>query len=192
MRVAALYDIHGNLPALDAVLADVEREQVDAIVVGGDVAAGPLPVATLERLMGLGERAIFVQGNADREILEAHDALTRDPTGGGGPDAEATAVFAAERITPAQREFLAGFAATVEIDVDGLGQVLFCHGSPRTDTEIITPLTSEARLEEILASVEPRVVVGGHTHRQFDRRCAGRRIVNAGSIGLPYEGRAGA
>ncbi len=85
-----------------------------------------------------------------------------------------------------------GFAAGVVFDVDGLGLTLFCHGSPRSDTEIITTATTDERLRGILGGVEQRTVVGGHTHRQFDRRVDGWRVVNAGSVGMPYEGRPGA
>jgi putative phosphoesterase len=158
MRVAALYDIHGNLPALDAVLA--ELPEVDAIVVGGDVLPGPLARETLDRLASL-PNTHYVMGNGDREAIEEY------PEVADWPD-------------------------TVTLDVDGLGPVLFCHGSPRSDTEMITIFTREDRLAPMLQGVEEQVVVGGHTHRQFDRTLLGRRIVNAGSIGLPYEGVAGA
>ncbi len=158
MRVAALYDIHGNLPALDAVLADLP--EVDAIVVGGDVLPGPLARETLDRLASL-PHVHHVMGNGDR------DSIAEFPEVADWPD-------------------------TVTLDVDGLGPVLFCHGSPRSDTEMITIYTGEDRLEPMLEGVEERTIVGGHTHRQFDRALLGRRIVNAGSIGLPYEGVAAA
>ena len=158
MRVAALYDIHGNLPALDAVLA--ELPEVDAIVIGGDVLPGPLARETLDRIASL-DNVHYVMGNGDRAAIEEF------PEVAGWPD-------------------------TVTLDVDGLGPVRFCHGSPRSDTEIITTLTGEDRIGPMLEGVEERVIVGGHTHRQFDRTLLGRRIVNAGSIGLPYEGVAGA
>lgn len=191
MRVAALYDIHGNLPALRAVLADAAREGVGTIVIGGDVAAGPLPSQTIDQLLALGERARFVRGNADRELVHAYDQGRRDVQAEDGP-AQRAAAFAAARITRNQRDFLSDFAGTVTIDIDGLGPTLFCHGSPRSDTEIITTATADQRLRDILAGVEQRIVVCGHTHRQFDRRVDGWRVVNAGSVGIPYEGRAGA
>jgi predicted phosphodiesterase len=191
VRVAALFDIHGNLPALRAVLADVERAQVDVIVFGGDVAAGPLPAETLALLMDVGQPSRFVLGNTDREIVDAYDAGRHTPDAERDPSGRAAA-FAAGRISREQRDFLAGFAPVVVLDVDRLGSALFCHGSPRSDTEIITPVTPEERLQEILAPVEQKLVVCGHTHRQFDRQNEGRRVVNAGSVGLPYEGRAGA
>jgi putative phosphoesterase len=188
-RVAVLCDIHGNLPALRAVLDDVASEEVETLVIGGDAVAGPLPVETIELLMSLGTRALFVRGNADREIVDAYDSS--EPRAAAEP-AELMAAFAAARISPSQRDFLDRFEATVAVDVDGLGEVLFCHGSPRSDTEIITTATTAERLRGILAGVEQEVVVGGHTHRQFDRRVDGWRVINAGSVGLPYEGRAGA
>jgi predicted phosphodiesterase len=191
MRVAALYDIHGNLPALRAVLADAAREDVGAFVIGGDVAAGPLPRATLDRLMGLSGGVAFVRGNADREVVDAYDRATID-VGSVEDPALRPAVFAASRIARPHRDFLAAFDPTARCEVDGLGPTLFCHGSPRSDTDIITPITSEDRLSELLAEVGERVVVGGHTHQQFDRAIDRRRFINAGSVGLPYEGKPGA
>jgi len=191
MPVAALYDIHGNLPALQAVLGDAARSDAEAIVVGGDVAAGPLPAATIDQLMALGERARFVRGNADREVVEAYDAGLRDPIAEADP-ARRAAAFAASRISPRQRGFLASFAATVGLEIDALGPTLFCHGSPRSDTEVITAITGDQRLRGILGGIDEPTIICGHTHRQFDRRIDAWRMVNAGSVGMPYEGRAGA
>jgi predicted phosphodiesterase len=191
MAVAALYDIHGNLPALRAVLTDAAQAGVDSYVVGGDVAAGPLPASTIEELMGLGERAQFVRGNADREVVEAYDAGQIE-LGDLEDPAQRAAVFAASRISSTHRDFLAGFVPSMTLAVPGLGPVLFCHGSPRSDTEIITRITSHDRLRAILDGVDEAVVVCGHTHQQFDRLINGYRVVNAGSVGIPYEGRPGA
>ncbi len=191
MRVAALYDIHGNLPALRAVLAEVAHESVDAILVGGDVAAGPLPRETIEQVIALGERARCVRGNADREIVDAYDR-GRYEIETEHEAARRTAAFAVSRISRTQRNFLAGFAPHVRLDLKGLGPTLFCHGSPRSDTEFITTATPERRLAEILGDVDERIMVCGHTHRQFDRQIDGWRVINAGSVGLPYEGRPGA
>jgi predicted phosphodiesterase len=184
MRIAVLNDIHGNLPALDAVLAEVDQAGVDAIVVGGDLVWGPMPGETLDRLASLGDRARFVMGNADRDVVEAFD--------GDAPDDDAVSSYCAARISGAQRDFLAGLAPTVVLDVDGLGETLFCHGTPRSDTERITTVTPDARLRRIVEGVGQSLVVCGHTHRQFDRRIDAWRVVNAGAVGLPYEGRAAA
>ena len=170
MRVAALYDVHGNLPALDAVLAEVEREDVDRIVFGGDVLSGPWPAETLERVLGLGDRALVVLGNADRDL---------EP-------------WRKERLGDAGHAVALGWPLTVELDVEGLGRVLFCHATPRSDEEIVTRLTPEERLHEILDGAEVDVVVHGHVHVRYDRRAAGLRIVNPGSVGLPYETQPGA
>lgn len=188
MRVAVLCDIHGNPPALDAVLADARREGVDAFVIGGDAVSGPMPRETLKQLMALDRPVHLVRGNADREIVECYDQGLTDIERLEDP-AMRSAAFAAGLISRPQRDFLAAFADTVALDLDGLGPALFCHGSPRSDTEIITRITSDARLREILAGIDQAVVVAGHTHQQFDRTVDRWRFVNAGSVGMPYEGR---
>jgi putative phosphoesterase len=190
MRIAAIYDIHGNLPALEATLAEISALQPDLIVVGGDVAGGPMPRATLDRLMALGDRAGFVRGNGDRNMVAFFD-------GHAGKEQEANpsaaiGTWAATQITPSQRNFLASFAESVVLEVDDLGMVLFCHGSPRSDEELITAATPESRVQLMLQGVAQDVVVFGHTHMQFDRVVGGTRIVNAGSLGMPYEGQPGA
>jgi putative phosphoesterase len=184
MRIAAIYDIHGNLPALDAVLQNIEREQPDLIVVGGDVAAGPLPRATLERLMGLGERARFIRGNADRELVACFDGGAADPRLPAA--AQQTIQWVAGQVERRHRDFLAQLPERITVAVDGLGDILFCHGSPRSDEEILTVATPDGRAREALAGVAQRVVVCGHTHMQFDRFVGMVRVVNAGSVGMPY------
>jgi len=164
MRVAALYDVHGNLPALEAVLAEVEREGPDVVLVGGDVSAGPFPAECLELLQGLGDRAVWIRGNADRELGE----------------------WPAAQLSDAQRALLRGLPETAELDVDELGPVLFCHGSPRSDEEILTERSPELRLEAALARVRQETVVHGHTHAAYERRFGLYRLICPGSVGLPY------
>jgi predicted phosphodiesterase len=188
MRIAVISDIHANLPALEAVLADVERAGPDLIVVGGDVAGGPMPVETLDRLAELGDRARFVLGNGDRDMVAGHDGTLE-------PDEDAfhrATAWATAQLERRHRDLLAAYEPTISLDVDGLGPTLFCHGSPRSEDEMITVLTPAERLAPMVHGVRERVIVGGHTHRQFDRRLLDRRIVNAGSVGMPYEGVAGA
>jgi predicted phosphodiesterase len=183
MRVAALYDVHGNLPALEAVLTEVEASEADAVVVGGDIAIGPMPRATLERLLALGERALFLRGNGDREIAE--------PPHGGDLWEERTR-WSASQLDRGQLAWLAALPDTQKVDVDGLGPVFFCHGSPRRDDEILTAISPEERVAAAVAGVAEPLVVCGHTHVQFDRQAAGKRLVNAGSVGMPYEAQPGA
>jgi putative phosphoesterase len=170
MRVAALYDVHGNLPALEAVLAEVEELAPDLVVVGGDSVTGPFPRETLAALNALGERARFIRGNCDR-----------DP-----------GAFAVARLSDAEREHLASLPPTLTLEIDGLGPTLFCHGSPRSDEEIITPLTPPERLDPMLVGVDEEVVVHGHTHVRYERRLADKRLVGPGSVGMPYEDEPGA
>ncbi|MBD0330073.1 MAG: metallophosphoesterase family protein [Thermoleophilia bacterium] len=186
MLVAALYDVHGNLPAIEAVLAEPDVRAAELIVVGGDCVAGPQPRETLERLLALGDRARFVRGNADRETVESRDAPSRDDEIG------AATHWVAQQLSGGQLDFLAALPLTTVVEVDGLGEVLFCHATPRDDEVIFTRLTPEERMRELLAGVEQRIVVCGHTHVQVDREVAGVRVVNAGSVGLPYEGGPGA
>ena len=179
MRVAALADVHGNLPALEAVLRDVEAERVDAIVVCGDVASGPMPGETIDALRRIGG-ARFVRGNADRGVVETFDG--RPSPDMRGPLAD----WCAGQVTREQRDFLASFEDTVALDVDGLGRVLFCHASPRNDVDVFTVESSDARVGTLMRGVDADVVVCGHTHMQFDRRLGALRIVNPGSVGMPY------
>lgn len=185
MRIAALYDIHGNLPALEAVLDEVEGERVDLVVFGGDVALGPMPVETLHRVASLGGRARFVMGNTDRDVVAAFDSL---PGSGEGDEEAITPIrWVSSRIDQGDRDFMDGFDPTLAIKGE-VGSMLFCHGSPRSDTEIITAVSPDERIGTMIADVSQYMVVCGHTHRQFDRRLGDKRIVNAGSVGLPYEG----
>jgi predicted phosphodiesterase len=182
MRVAALYDVEGNLPALDAVLSDVDRERPDAIVVGGDMVTGPMPSETLTRLRGL-RRAYFLRGNADRWVVE----VKRGERPEGLPDDVVDALaWTAEQLSDEQIAFLAGLPQTVTVDVDGLGQVCFCHATPRDDNELFTERTPNDAVAELLAGTTEATVVCGHTHMQFDREVDGIRVVNAGSVGLAY------
>lgn len=186
MRVAALYDIHGNLPALEAVLAEPDVAAADVVVIGGDALEGPMPVETLALLESLGERVRWLRGNTEREVLERRDA---DPGEGGVWDRRAT--WVAAQLTPDQLARIAAWPATVAVEVDGLGPTRFCHATPRDDHEIFTAITPAEAVEPMLAAAEPTVVCG-HTHVQFDRAIGDRRVVNAGSVGFPYEDLPGA
>ena len=174
--VATLYDIHGNLAALEAVLAEVPEEAT--IVVGGDVVAGgPEPSETLERVRRLGDRALWLRGNADRELTPGEPGLAPP----GALDATRAA------LTDEQIAFLHELPPTLR-----LGDVLYCHASPRNDVDIFTERTPEERLAFLFDDVDAAVVVCGHTHMQFERSIAGKRVVNSGSVGRPYGDRPGA
>jgi predicted phosphodiesterase len=184
--VAVLSDIHGVAPALDAVLTDPDVVTADRIVLTGDIAAGPQPVDVLDRLIALGDRVVWVRGNADRELV----TLAR---GGATTVPDPIAVWAAQQLREDHVALLDGLPHPVTQEVDGFGPVVFCHGSPRDDAEVVLVDTRLARWKEILRTVDPAVstIVCGHTHMPFQRLADRRLIVNPGSVGMPY-GRAGA
>jgi putative phosphoesterase len=188
MCIAALYDIHGNLPALEAVLADMRGTGVDEVVVGGDVVPGPMPRETLSALLALDVPVRFVRGNGDREVA----ALMAGGEPTNVPDRFRELMrWNASELLPEHRHVLAGWPASLRMDVDGVGEVLFCHATPRNDSEIFTRLTAGERLDPIFAELGVSMVVCGHTHMQFDRMIGAVRVVNAGSVGMPF-GAAGA
>lgn len=178
MRVAALYDVHGNLPALEAVLADPRCAAADVVVSGGDLVAGPFPAECLERLEALGDRVRFLTGNGDREVVSPTDEQWSRDVG----------AWAAERLEQGMADRVRQWPATVELEVVGLGTVLFCHATPASDLPILTRETPGDDVERELGGVSADVVVCGHTHVQYDRSVAAVRLVNAGSVGMPYEG----
>jgi predicted phosphodiesterase len=194
MRLAALYDIHGNLPALEAVLQEIRQADVDLVVVGGDVVPGPMPRETLRRLLDLDLPVQFIQGNCELAVLAQMaafetGAVTYWGTTSGAPLPEPLREayhWTAQQLQPEFESVLASWPKTLRLEIGGLGAVLFCHGTPRSETEIFTRLTAEDRLLPLFEALQVSVVVCGHTHMQFDRRIGKTRVVNAGSVGEPY------
>ena len=183
-RVAVISDVHGNATALEAVLAEVEGAEPALLVFGGDLTWGPLPAETLELVRPFSDRAIFIRGNAERMVLELAAGET-EPSG----DRDG---WMAQQHDAAALQLIGGFVESAVVDVEGLGPVRFCHGSPRSDEELVTSATPEARMRALLEGVDEGVLVTAHTHLQFDRSVAGVRSVNAGSVGMPYQGEPGA
>ena len=183
MRVAAVYDIHGNLPALEAVLEEIREAKVDQILVGGDVVPGPLPKESLRCLLDLRVPTQFIYGNGEVAVLE--QMAGRDPS--AVPEQYRPIIrWTAQQLLPEHEPLLAGWPKTIRVEVPGLGDVLFCHATPRNDSEIFTRLTAADRLLPVFAGLNAHIVVCGHTHMQFDRMIGGTRVVNAGSIGMPF------
>jgi putative phosphoesterase len=186
MRVAAIYDIHANLPALEAVLEEIQQADVDHVVVGGDVLPGPMPRETIDCLLDLDIPAQFIVGNGDREVL-ARMRGTETEWYRSTPEQWREPVrWTAEQLRPADKQLLAAWPETLRFEIRGLAEVLFCHATPRNDTEIFTRLTPEDNLLPVFKGVNAPVVVCGHTHMQFDRMIGGIRVVNAGSVGMPF------
>jgi len=193
MRVAALYDIHGNLPALEAVLTEVRQAEVDEIVIGGDVVPGPLSRETLAVLLDLDRPTRFIHGNCELAVLAQmaatdEDSVTYWGTTSGAPLPQpyrGAMRWTAQQLTD-YREVLASWPKTLRLEIAGLGEVLFCHGTPRSETEGFTRVTPEEQLLPLFAGLGVSLVVCGHTHMQFDRTIGATRVVNAGSVGMPF------
>ncbi|TDO50789.1 putative phosphoesterase [Kribbella sp. VKM Ac-2527] len=175
-NVAVLADVHGVLPALEAVLAEPEVGAAEVVVLAGDIASGPQPVEVLDLLVSLGERVVWVRGNADRELVSMAQAEAVVP-----PDA--VSPWAAGQLRADQVELLASLPTAVT-----LGDVLFCHATPRDDEEVVLVDSPISRWETVLGGVpeEVRTIVCGHTHMPFARQVDRRLVVNAGSVGMPY------
>jgi predicted phosphodiesterase len=186
MRVAAIYDIHANLPALQAVLEDIRQARVDHVVVGGDVLAGPMTRETLACLREVDIPLQFIPGNGDREVLARMRGMETGWYHAAAEQWRAPVRWSAEQLRMEDEKLLASWPATARLKIQGLGEVMFCHGTPRSDTEIFTRLTPEERLLPIFEGVKVSTVLCGHTHTQFDRTIGGTRVVNAGSVGMPF------
>jgi putative phosphoesterase len=183
MRVAALYDIHGNLPALEAVLHEIRREKIDRIVIGGDVVPGPMPRETIARLRDLDIPVQFIRGNGDREIV----AWRRGTESAVIPEPYRESMrWVARQLSDEDEQFLASWPETLRLDIPEVGEILFCHATPRNDVDVFTRLTPEEGLLPMFGGAGANVVVCGHTHMQFDRTIGRVRVVNAGSVGIPY------
>ncbi|MGF9976830.1 metallophosphoesterase family protein [Viridibacillus arvi] len=179
MSVAAIYDIHGNHYALEAVLKEIAQTNIQKVVIGGDLVWGPQPREVMDTLMKYKDKFIFIMGNADREVAfcngkenELQDFVTK------------VNKWCAEQLTDEQISFLKNLPKNHSSYIDGLGEVLFVHGSPRSDTESIRIDTPDEEVLEMLQNVKENIIVCGHTHIQFNRLIGSKRIINAGSVGL--------
>jgi predicted phosphodiesterase len=183
MRVAAIYDIHGNLPALEAVLQEIRQAQADRVVVGGDVLPGPMPRETLTRLTDLDIPVQCIYGNGEVAVLQR--MAGKEPSAVPEPYRPIIR-WTAEQLDDEYESLLSAWPKTLRLEIGGLGQVLFCHATPRNENECFTRLTSENRLLPVFEGVDAAVAVCGHTHMQFDRMIGRTRVVNAGSVGMPF------
>jgi len=183
MRIAALYDIHGNLPALEAVLKEIRTAEVDLVVVGGDILPGPMPRETLESLLNLEIPIRFIKGNCENDAFAEMRGIgeVRFPE-----QVRESMHWSAEQIFPEYEQFVYGWPDALCFEVEGIGQVLFCHATPRDDNEIFTRLTPEESLLSIFEGINAGMVICGHTHMQFDRTVGKVRLINAGSVGMPF------
>jgi putative phosphoesterase len=183
MRVAAIYDIHGNLPALEAVIDEIRQSRVDQIVVGGDVVPGPMPRESILRLLELDLPVKFIHGNGDRVVLAQMKGAESSEVPGQFRE---VIRWNAEQLRIEHESLIKSWPKTLQIEIPGLGKVLFCHATPRDDNEVFTRLTPKNRLLEVFERVNADLIVCGHTHMQFDLTIGKVRVVNAGSVGMPF------
>jgi putative phosphoesterase len=183
MRVAAIYDLHGNLPALEAVLEDIHQAEIDLLVVGGDLVPGPMARETIELLLDLNIPTQFIQGNGEIDALTHLSGKSLDRV----PEQYRDIVeWSAEQLYPKYEKLLASWAKTLSFEIAGIGKVLFCHATPRDDNEIFTRQTPEELLLPIFEGIDVNLIVCGHTHMRFDRMIGKIRVVNSGSLGMPF------
>jgi putative phosphoesterase len=183
MRIAVISDIHGNLPAVEAVLEEIRGIGVDRIVVGGDVLPGPMPRETLACLLSTDVPVQFIYGNGDRDVLER---IQGRETGAVPERFQQALRWNAEQVRADYEQLLDSWPATLRANIPGLGGVLFCHATPHDDTGIFTRLTPDERLAPLFEGLDVELVVCGHTHMQFDRTVGRTRVVNSGSVGMPF------
>ncbi len=173
-RLAVIGDVHGNAVAFAAVLEELARDPSDVVVINGDLSWGPEPEETFA-LADAQVNALVVRGNAESALIRR----TADSD---------TATWMLEHHSAERLAQIDSFAGAVAIEVDGLGRVFVCHGSPRGDQELVTPGTPDERMGALLEGTKLDVLVTAHVHLQFDRRVLGITSMNAGSVGLQYGG----
>lgn len=182
--IAIVSDVHGNLPALEVVLGDMLRFDVDEVLCLGDVAnLGPAPSAALKRVRAL--EALTVMGNTDDYLLRPR---TREDVRAPDEDTDRfleLEAWCAAQLDEADREFVRAFQPHLTLELDGV-TVLAYHGSPRSYDEQIRAATPDPTLDEYLGGHPARVYLGGHTHEQFVRRYHDAIVANPGSVGTAY------
>ena len=183
MRIGLISDIHGNLFALEAVLAELDREKLDDLICLGDVAAlGPEPGAVLARLQALG--CPVVMGNMDEWLLSPPGLDTADELD------RALIRWHTAQLTDTERAYIRAFPATIERSLGAERTLLCFHGSPRSCHDVIVPTTPDDTLNEMFEGTHAAILVGGHTHLQMMRRYGDVHLINVGSVGLPGVGAA--
>ena len=182
MRIAVISDIHGNCLALEAVIADVERHGADRIVCLGDaIQGGAQPRETVARLRELA--CPVVLGNADAWLLTGAETGAEPPA---PPWMRSVREWSFAQLAPEDREFIARFSPTVELDLPAGRRLLCAHGSPRSYDDVILPETPAAEVWRLLGDHVPAILCGGHTHVQQIRQLGATFFFNPGSVGLPF------
>lgn len=181
MRIALISDIHGNLVSLEAVLEDIDKSHVDQIICLGDVVTtGPQPHEVVVRLSDLNCPGII--GNHDSSLLEPELIQARPQSRWA-----ATLDWCDQQLTEADLNYLRSYQPWIEVPLDSRHNLLCFHGSPKSNMDLILPVTPDDELRAMLEGHTATLMAGGHTHVQMLRRNKEILIVNAGSVGLPFD-----
>lgn len=185
MKTAAIYDIHGNPFALAAVLQEIQANSVQQVVVGGDVVLGPMPNLTLQSLQQIDVPLSFIMGNTDREVLACCRQETTEWMQNAPPERAVPVQWTAQQLSDADAELIANWPSTTDL-LTPAGLTHFCHATPENDVDLFTEETDESLLRPVFDPVDAETIVCGHTHMQFDRNVGRKRVINAGSVGMPF------
>jgi predicted phosphodiesterase len=183
-KLALISDMHGNLPAFEAVLGDIQNQGINNLLCLGDAANfGPQPKETLERLRALG--CPVVMGNTDDSLLKPRTlADIKEPNEETEFLLEVEA-WCADQLDDSDRTFVRTFQPTFTLELDSLNLLAY-HGSPKSYYDQIVAVTPEETLNGYFEDASANLYVGGHTHEQFIRRYVESRVMNPGSVGLPF------
>ena len=180
VRIALISDIHGNLPALDAVLDDLKRQELDRVICLGDICFGPQAHECLERVRAL--ECPVILGNWDSWSIDGFPPA-ENPV---GTKLYEIGAWWAKLLTEDDRAFVRTFAPTLEVPLGNGSRMLCFHGSPRSFSDWIFATTPDDELEDEFSGIDATVLAGGHTHLQMLRRFGESMIVNPGSVGQPF------
>jgi len=171
VREAVLFDIHGNVDALEAVLGEAAAVGCEGLILGGDYAfLGPAPAECVDLLREYPQPTVAIRGNTDRMIAEGGDAIGE---------------WAADRLGPERVAWLGGLPGQAHLPRHA---ALLVHATPRGDEERLLPDTPDAQAEAMLAGVDMPMLLYGHVHLQHRRRIGDVEVVNPGSVGFPFDG----
>jgi putative phosphoesterase len=187
-RLAVLADVHGNLPALEAVLSDIRHADVDGFVVAGDLVGGPSPVESIQALRSL--HSWIIQGNSDASFI--HYAEGEAPPAWRTSSQYALLRWGVRQLDQETLDFLKSLPEQRVISVPGTAPIHVVHGSPRDPAESIYPDRDPALLDEALAQITESVLICGHTHEPWVRERGNRLALNPGSVAGPLDGHVGA
>jgi len=182
MRIAFISDIHGNFTALEAVLKDIDQQNIDQLICLGDtVSLGPQPVEVLKALQD--RHAITIMGNHDQAILEPEKAQDFEITSHLIPDL----LWGCEQLSAENFEYIRNFQPNHKITLPNGIELLAYHGSPKSTTDLVLPTTSSELLQELYKEQTATVFIGGHTHIQMHRRHGELLFLNSGSVGNAFK-----